>query len=37
MNWVQLAPNTCQMPPILVVPVEAAEMQHDTIETSGIS
>lgn len=37
MNWVQLPPNTCQMPKILVVAVEAAEMQHDTIEMSEIS
>jgi hypothetical protein len=37
MNWMQLTPNTRQMPTILVVAVEAAEMQHDTIETSEIS
>jgi hypothetical protein len=37
MNWVQLPPNTCQMPEILVVAVEATEMQHDTIEMSKTS
>ena len=37
MNWMQLAPNTRQMPTILVVAVEAAEMQYDSIETSEIS
>jgi hypothetical protein len=36
MNRVQLAPNTCQMPSIPVVAVEAAEMQHDAIEMSEI-
>jgi len=37
MNWMQLAPNTRQMPTILVVAVEAAEMQYDSIEMSEIS
>jgi len=37
MSWMQLAPNTRQMPMILVVAVEAAEMQYDSIETSEIS
>jgi hypothetical protein len=37
MDWMQLAPNTHQMPTILVVAVEAAEMQYDSIETSEIS
>ena len=37
MNWMQLAPNTRKMPAILVVSVEAAELKHDTIETSEIS
>jgi hypothetical protein len=37
MNWVQLAPNTCEMPTIPVVAGEAAEMQHDTVEMSEIS
>jgi hypothetical protein len=37
MNWMQLAPNTRQMPTILVVAVEAAEMHYDSIETSEIS
>jgi hypothetical protein len=37
MNWMELAPNTCQMPTILVVAVEAAEMHTDSIETSEIS
>jgi hypothetical protein len=36
MNWMQLAPSTRQMPTILVVAVEAAEMQYDSIETSEI-
>jgi len=37
MSWMQLAPNTRQMPTILVVAVEAAEMQYDSIEMSEIS
>src|SRR6266446_9082810 len=37
MNWMQLAPNTRQMPTILEVSVEAAEMQYDSIETSESS
>jgi hypothetical protein len=37
MDWMHLAPNTRQMPKILVVAVEAAEMQNDSIETSEIS
>src|SRR5436853_4878432 len=37
MNWMELAANTRQMPTILVVSVEAAEMQYDSIETSEIS
>jgi hypothetical protein len=37
MNWMELAPNTRQMPTILVVVVEGAEMQYDSIETSEIS
>ncbi|MEY2527888.1 MAG: hypothetical protein QOE73_2659 [Verrucomicrobiota bacterium] len=37
MNWMQLAPNTRPMPTILVVSVEAAEMQYDSIERSEIS
>jgi len=37
MNWMQLAANTRQMPTILVVSVEAAEMQYHSIETSEIS
>ncbi len=37
MNWMQLAPNTRQMPTIVVVAVEGAEMQCDSIETSEIS
>ena len=37
MNWMQLAPNTRPMPTILVVAVEAAEMQCDSLETSEIS
>jgi hypothetical protein len=36
MNWVQLAPNTGQMPAIPVVAVEAAEMQYDAVEMSEI-
>jgi len=36
MNWMELAPNTCQMPTILVVALEAAEMHTDSIETSEI-
>jgi hypothetical protein len=36
MNWMQLAPNTPQMPTMLVVLVEAAEMQYDSLETSEI-
>src|SRR5205823_1803670 len=31
MNWMELAPNTRQMPTILVVAVEAAEMQYNSI------
>jgi hypothetical protein len=37
MNWMELAPNTRQVPTILVVSVEAAEMKYDSIETSEIS
>ena len=37
MNWMELAPNTLQMPTIVVVLVEAAEMQYDSIEMSEIS
>jgi hypothetical protein len=37
MNWMELAPNPRQMPTILVVSVEAAEMKYDSIETSEIS
>jgi hypothetical protein len=37
MNRVQLAPNTGQMPPIVVIAVEAAEMQYDAVEMSEIS
>jgi hypothetical protein len=37
MNWMELAPNTRPMPTILVVAVEAAEMQYDSTETSEIS
>jgi len=37
MNWMELAPNTRKMPTILVVAVEGAEMQYDSIETSEIS
>ena len=37
MNWMELAPNTRPMPTIVVVAVEAAEMQYDSIETSEIS
>jgi hypothetical protein len=37
MNWMELAPNTRPMPAIIVVVVEAAEMQYDSIETSEIS
>jgi hypothetical protein len=37
MNWMQLAPNTRQMPTILVVAIEGAEMQYDSIEGSEIS
>src|SRR6266566_7497250 len=37
MNWMQLAPNTGPMPTIVVVAVETAEMQYDSIETSEIS
>ncbi len=37
MNWIQLAPNTREMPTILVVSVEGAEMHYDSIETSEIS
>jgi len=32
----ELAPNTREMPTILVVAVEGAEMQYDSIETSEI-
>jgi hypothetical protein len=37
MNWMELAPNPRPMPTILVVAVEAAEMQYDSLETSEIS
>jgi len=37
MNWMELAPNTGQMPTILVVLVEAVEMQYDSLKTSEIS
>jgi hypothetical protein len=37
MNWMHLAPNTRHMPTIVVVAVEAAEMQYDSIERSEIS
>jgi hypothetical protein len=37
MNWMELAPNTRPMPKIVVVAMEAAEMQYDSIETSEIS
>jgi hypothetical protein len=37
MNWMELAPNPREMPKIVVVAVEAAEMQYDSIETSEIS
>jgi hypothetical protein len=37
MNWMELAPNTRPMPTIVVVAVEAAEMQYDSIETSETS
>jgi hypothetical protein len=37
MNWMELTPDTRQMPAILVVAVEAAEMQYDSIEMSEIS
>ena len=37
MNWMELAPNTRKMPTILVVAVEGAEMQYDSIERSEIS
>ena len=36
MNWMELAPNACPMPTIVVVAVEAAEMQYDSIEASEI-
>src|SRR6185503_13715710 len=32
----QLAPDTCQMPAILVVAIEAAQMQQNTIQASWI-
>src|SRR3954469_14748338 len=37
MSWMELAPDTGPMPKIVVVPVETAEMQYDSIETSQIS
>jgi hypothetical protein len=37
MNWMELAPDTRPMPTIVVVAVEAAEMQYDSIETTEIS
>lgn len=37
MDWMDLAPKTRQMPTIVVVAIEAAEMQYDSIETSEIS
>jgi len=37
MDWMELAPDTRQMPTILVVTVEGAEMQDDSIERSEIS
>jgi hypothetical protein len=37
MDWMQLAPNTREMPTIFVVAVEGAEMQYDSIERSEIS
>jgi hypothetical protein len=37
MNWMELAPNTRPMPTIVVVAVEAAEMQYDSSEMSEIS
>jgi hypothetical protein len=37
MDWMELAPNTRQMPTIFVVAVEGTEMQYDSIETSEIS
>jgi hypothetical protein len=37
MNWMELTPNTRPMPTIVVIAVEAAEMQYDSIERSEIS
>jgi hypothetical protein len=37
MNWMELSPNTRPMPTIVVVAVEDAEMQYDSIESSEIS
>ena len=37
MNWMELAPDPRKMPSIVVVAVEATEMQYDSIETSEIS
>ena len=37
MNWMELAPDTRPVPTIVVVPVAAAEMQYDSIETSETS
>lgn len=37
MNWMQLAPNARPMPAIVVIAVEGAKMQYDSIETSEIS
>jgi hypothetical protein len=37
MNRMELAPDTRPMPAIVVVAVEAAEMQYDSLETSEIS
>jgi hypothetical protein len=37
MNWMELAPETRQMPTILVVAIEAAEMQYDSIKRGEIS
>jgi hypothetical protein len=37
MSGMELAPNARPMPTIVVVAVEAAEMQYDSIETSKIS
>ncbi len=37
MNWMEFAPDTRPMPTIIVIAVEGAEMQYDSIETSEIS